>query len=272
MALTRRLSVVLIAVPCGQRRARGSQPAGSAAEGCVEGEPGNYPDRPARIRFRRQIAASSARRYTVGGYSRQSALALSRYADREGFYAGQPKQEFARSNQVMKQIITTFTILLSLASLVCGDTISLDNGHITFEAPDGFKPVPEEIIRIKYPSSRAPTFVIGNKSAATTVAYDLKPHNITQDKIDEARAAFTKLFPRMIPGLKWRENKTIELSGRKWGYLEMTSTAIDTDIYNIMLFTGYKGQMLVFNFNSTKEEFRKYERALRKSIKTIRIK
>ncbi len=172
----------------------------------------------------------------------------------------------------MKKLITTFTILLSLASIVCGETISLDNGHIIFESPDGFKPVPEEVVKLKYPSSRAPKYVIGNKSAATTIAYDLKPHDIPQDKIDEARVAFSQMFPRMIPGLKWKENKTIELSGRKWGYLEMTSTAIDTDIYNIMLFTGYKGQMLMFNFNSTKEEFKKNEMVLRKSINTIKIK
>ena len=172
----------------------------------------------------------------------------------------------------MKKAITSIIVFLSLASFVFGETISFENGHITFEAPDGFKSVPEEIIKIKYPRSGAPRYVIGNKSAETTIAYDLKPHDIPQDKIDEVRAAFTEMFPRMIPGLQWKENKTITLSGRKWGYLEMTSYAIDTDIYNIMLFTGYKGQMLLFNFNSTKEEFKKYEKALRKSIRTIKIK
>ncbi len=172
----------------------------------------------------------------------------------------------------MKKVIATLSILLFLVPLVFGETVSLDNGHITFEAPDGFETVPEEVLKLKYPSSRAPKYVIGNKSAATTIAYDLKPNDIPQDQIDEVRAAFTQLFPRMIPNLEWIENKTIELSGRKWVYFEMTSTAIDTDIYNIMLFTGYKGQMLVFNFNSTKEEFKKYESALRKSISTIKIK
>jgi len=172
----------------------------------------------------------------------------------------------------MKKVIATLSILLFLVPLVFGETVSLDNGHITFETPDGFETVPEEVLKLKYPSSRAPKYVIGNKSAATTIAYDLKPNDIPQDQIDEVRAAFTQLFPRMIPNLEWIENKTIELSGRKWVYFEMTSTAIDTDIYNIMLFTGHKGQMLVFNFNSTKEEFKKYESALRKSISTIKIK
>jgi hypothetical protein len=153
-----------------------------------------------------------------------------------------------------------------------GKIISLDNDRITFEAPEGFKPLPEEIIKIKYPSSNAPKYVIGNESTGTTIAYDVKPNDISQVKIDELRAGFTEMFPKRIPGLKWKENKIIELSGRKWVYLELTSTAVDTDIYNIMLVTGYKDQTLFFNFNSTKEEFKKYERALRESINSIKIK
>lgn len=162
-------------------------------------------------------------------------------------------------------------MVLLFLSPAWGKTIFLDNNQISFEAPDDFAPLTEDVKKLKYPSSRAPKYVIGNRTAATTIAYDLKPHHIPQDKIDEVRHAFAQMFPRMIPNLKWVENKTIELSGRKWGYMEMTSSAIDTDIYNLMIFTGYKGQMLMFNFNSTKEEFKKYEKVLRESIKTIQI-
>jgi hypothetical protein len=173
---------------------------------------------------------------------------------------------------MVKKVLTIITILVFFASLASARTISLDNGNITFEAPDEFKPFDEEMIRTKWPSSKPPQYVIGNKSTETTIAYDLKPVNISQNDIEKFRAAFTEQFPRRIPGLKWIENKTMEFLGRKWVYLEMTSFAIDTDIYNIMIVTDYKGKMLIFNFNSTKEEFKKYERALRTSIKTIKIK
>jgi len=166
----------------------------------------------------------------------------------------------------------SLTAVLLFSAPLSAEVITLDAGAIRFEAPEGFKPVPQEIIDLKYPSSRAPKYVIGNESAATTIAYDLKPNNIPQEKIDEARGAFTEMFSRMIPGLQWKENKTITLAGQKWGYLEMTTTAVDTDIYNIMLFTGHKGQMLVFNFNSTKEQFPKYEQSLRKAVESIQIK
>ncbi|CAA6677571.1 Unannotated [Lentimonas sp. CC4] len=52
----------------------------------------------------------------------------------------------------------------------------------------------------------------------------------------------------------------------------MTSNAVDADIYNIMLITGLNGQMLAFNFNSTKSDFPKYENSLRESIKSIKLK
>ncbi|NIP94170.1 MAG: hypothetical protein GWO24_12230 [Akkermansiaceae bacterium] len=63
----------------------------------------------------------------------------------------------------------------------------------------------------------------------------------------------------------------MRLAGRKWIYFEMTSTAVDTNIHNMTLMTGFEGQMLVFNFNSTREAFPRVEKALRKSMNSITI-
>ncbi len=75
----------------------------------------------------------------------------------------------------------------------------------------------------------------------------------------------------MIPGIEWKKNEIIEHSGQKWVLMEMTSNAVDTDIYNILLMTGFDGKMLVFNFNSTKKDFPKYEAELRKSLKSVKL-
>lgn len=151
------------------------------------------------------------------------------------------------------------------------EILTLDNGGVSFDVPDGFKPLSTELIATKFPRARPPRYVVGNESAATTIAYDLKPHRIPMNKIDEFREAFTKVFPRMIPGLEWKKNEIVMLGGREWALFEMTSFALNVDIYNIMLFTGYKGQMLLFNFNSTKEEFPVYEAALRQSMRSIQV-
>jgi len=170
--------------------------------------------------------------------------------------------------------ITLAAVLASsmFRATVRAETFKLDDGKISFAAPQGFKPLSQALIRLKYPRARPPRYVIGNKNAATTIAYDLKPRPLPKNRLQDMKVAMTRILPRLVPGLTWLKRDIITLSGQKWLLLELTSTAIDTDIYNIMLFTSYKGRMLAFNFNSTKKEFPKYDAALRRSIKSIRIK
>lgn len=54
-------------------------------------------------------------------------------------------------------------------------------------------------------------------------------------------------------------------------HLEFTSNAVDTDIHNSLLATSYGDQMLVFNFNSTREEIKQYREALEASMMTISL-
>lgn len=170
----------------------------------------------------------------------------------------------------MKSALTLLLAFCSI-SIASANPIKVGDTEVTFEPPAGFKAIPQKIIDLKWPTNRAPKFVVGNESASTTVAYDLKPHVIPQNKLGELQKKFTQLFERMIPGLDWKKNEIIEHSGRKWLFMEMTSFAVDTDIYNIMMITGYDNRMLVFNFNSTKEDFPKFEKALRKSLASIKI-
>lgn len=72
----------------------------------------------------------------------------------------------------MKKIILVLSVLFLSISPVIGKTILIENNQISFDAPNEFEPLSEEIKNLKYPSSRAPKYVIGNKSAATTIAYD----------------------------------------------------------------------------------------------------
>ena len=83
---------------------------------------------------------------------------------------------------------------------------------------------------------------------------------------------FGTLMGRAIANLVWKRKEIVEMQGQRWIWLEMTSSAIDTDIYNIMLITPFDGRMVIFNFNSTKEEFAQNEAALRASVASIRLK
>jgi len=161
--------------------------------------------------------------------------------------------------------------LLIISSDLYAEPIKVGKTEVTFEAPEDFKPLGEELIALKWPTNRAPAYVVGTLNGSTTVAYDLKPNKVSQKDLPDLQKTFTQVFNRIIPGIQWKKNEIIQLSGQKWIMIEMTSNAVDTDIYNIMLVTGYEGKMLVFNFNSTKEDFPKYEAKLRKSLRSITL-
>ncbi len=150
-------------------------------------------------------------------------------------------------------------------------TVTIPETGITFLTPRDFKPLSKELIAAKWPSNRAPAYAVGNDRGATTIAYDIKANELPQNQLPDAQKSFTSLFERIIPGIEWKKNEIKEHSGQKWLLMEMTSHAVDTDIYNIMFVTGYKGKMLIFNFNSTREEFPKYKKALRASMQSIRL-
>ena len=166
-----------------------------------------------------------------------------------------------------------FSLLIAaaLALPLIAEPVKVAGTEITFEPPAGFKALSQEMIARKWPSNMAPRFAVGTPTGKTTVAYDLKPHQVPQDKLGEVQQQFTQMFERMIPGIAWKKNEIIEHSGQKWLMMELTSNAVDTDIYNIMMMTGYEGKMLVFNFNSTKDDFPQHEAALRKSLSSIVI-
>lgn len=138
--------------------------------------------------------------------------------------------------------------------------------------PPGLQALSKQIISTKWPTNQAPSFAVGTPSEITTVAYDLQAHNVPQEALPEVQKSLTQFLERMIPGIDWKKNQIIDHSGQKWLLMEMTSNAVHTNIYkNIMLITGFEGKMLAFNFNSTKEDFPKYEEELRKSLKSINL-
>ncbi len=148
----------------------------------------------------------------------------------------------------------------------------ISNSKTGFDAPDGFKPMSPEMIRIKYPKGNAPDFVLTNDSTETTIAYGIRAKKLPQEEMEITAKAFEKGYSRVVAGFELKSNKIVTISGQKWIQMEFVSNTIDSKVYNIFLVTGYKDQMLVINLNSTFKEFPKYEKELRKFIGSIVLK
>lgn len=170
----------------------------------------------------------------------------------------------------MRKIIFLAT-LLTLNIQLSGKNHTLDDGKISFEAKDEFQPFSQEIIDIKYPSKRAPKYVIGTKSTKTSIAFDIKDNPIEEENLEDARKGMSDSFSKIIPGIKWFKNELISINNKKFILFHFQSNAIDTKINNTVLVTNYNGKMLIFNFNSTTDEYPKYKKDFNSIINSIKI-
>lgn len=171
----------------------------------------------------------------------------------------------------MKQSLFATLVFLACIPSALAQRVEIPDTTASFEPPAGFTALTREEIAAKYPKGSGPGFVVGNQARTTSIAYDIKPIAIGDKDLPELMAAFGDRFQKSIPGLVWKERKLIGMGGQRWVFLEMTSTAVDTDIHNIMVITPHAGKLLMFNFNSTREEFADVEASLRRSIESITL-
>lgn len=151
------------------------------------------------------------------------------------------------------------------------ELVSVEGTNVTFEAPDGFTPLSKAELDAKFPSKNGPSHAVGNERRGTTVSYALRDSAATVEMLERERNRIGDVLGRAVPGIQWIDRKMVELDGRRWAYYELTSTAIDADIHNIIVMTAYRGRLLVFNFNATKKDFEALQAELRASIESIRL-
>lgn len=171
----------------------------------------------------------------------------------------------------MTKLFLSLIALVILPAASAQDRVSLADGRVSFVLPPGFRAMTDAEIKFKFPRGNAPQYVYANERLNVSIAITFSPQALTPGRLSELKAAMEQMLPRTIPGLTWLTREIEEINGRDWVHFEMTSSAIDTDIHNEMLFTAFDGRMLGFNFNATVALHGQYKDALQKSRDSIRI-
>lgn len=115
--------------------------------------------------------------------------------------------------------------------------------------PTDFELMPENLLKIKYPSERRPTLVYSDETGGINLAFNHTASKLTQPEIEAARKEFVGMFKGIYPSAEWKDTGVKEINGRKVGFLELITPAIDTEIYNLMFFTDLEDRLLLCSFN-----------------------
>lgn len=176
-------------------------------------------------------------------------------------------------NQIKTIGLTILTIVLTTAFTATIDleTKSLLNDKVELKIPKGFDIMSEELMKVKYPSERRPTLVYSNESGGINVALNLTQNQANQQMIPAYKDNFVQTFKNLYPSAEWKDSGVKTINGKKVGFLELVTPAMDTEIYNLMFFTDLDGKLLLCTFNCTKksiDEWTPIAKEIMNSLKT----
>jgi hypothetical protein len=129
----------------------------------------------------------------------------------------------------------------------------------------------EEMMKLKYPSERRPTFVLTNKSGSINVAFNHTKNKASQDNIEHHKKVFEKTFKNLYPSAKWIDAGVKKVNGRKVGFQELITPAIDTKIYNLMFYTDLEGRLLLCTFNCTVKDKKAWQKSAHEIMNSLTI-
>lgn len=149
---------------------------------------------------------------------------------------------------------------------------SLLNDRIELKIPSEFDIMSEAMMMVKYPSANRPELVYTNDSGGINVALSLSGNPASQESIPDFADQFVGVFKNAYPSADWKGNGVKTINGRKVGYLELVTPALDTEIYNLMFFTDLDGQLLICTFNCVKQDLSEWQSAGKEIMNSLRIK
>ena len=177
-------------------------------------------------------------------------------------------------NRIKTIGLTVLTVVLTTAFTLSIDleTKSLLNDKVELKVPQEFDIMSEELMKIKYPSERRPTLVYSNESGGINVALNLTQNQASQQLIPAYKDNFVQTFKNLYPSAEWKDSGVKTINGRKVGYLELVTPAMDTEIYNLMFFTDLDGKLLLCTFNCTKKSIDEWTLTAKEIMNSLRIK
>jgi len=119
--------------------------------------------------------------------------------------------------------------------------------------PAAFQPMPEEMLKLKYPMEGRPTVVLSNEAGSVSLALNHTQDRLASNELADAHQTFDHMFRNMYPSAQWFRSELTDLNGRQFIVLELRTPAIDTEVRNLMLATSADERLLLISVNMTKE-------------------
>jgi len=174
--------------------------------------------------------------------------------------------------KTIKIAVVAFLVMSFATFVIDLEVKSLMDGKIELKIPKDFKIMSKEMLELKYPRGNPPTLVYTNESGGINVAMNHTKSKATQDNLGEFKEYLVKTFKSGFPSAEWKDTGFEVINGKKVGYIEVITPAIDTKIYNLLFFTDVDGRLMLCTFNCTEKSIGEWAPVAKEIMGSLKVK
>lgn len=186
----------------------------------------------------------------------------------------------------IKKIKETETLERVIKEIKAGETVIGDENtefeersffedKIKVYIPKEFEKMDEEIVKLKYPSERRAQVILSDLGGIISILFNYTNSTIKEEYISEFKDEMKAMIGKSNASIIFGETGVESISGKKIGYFEFVSPAIDTDMYNFMFFCEIEGKVFIGTFNCTEElsiDWKVVAKAIMRTITITEVK
>lgn len=125
--------------------------------------------------------------------------------------------------------------------------VHVDDEKYYIKIPKSFKQLDNETINKKY-NGEVPGIVFSNDETTINVAISVTDNNMKNNQIKQYKEEMEKLMKGYSEVV---DTKYYKVDNHNVGQIKLVSDAVDTKIFNNMIFFSYKDKLVIINFNCT---------------------
>lgn len=169
-------------------------------------------------------------------------------------------------------VVILFSVLLLSFNATAPALEKIYANKVEILIPKEFKPMSDQMARSKYPSSNRPNLIYTDEDGAVNVAFNHTQNKATQAQMDAYKQSLVSSLKKSYPAAKWKEDGVKQINGRKVGYAEFVTPAIDQEVYNLMFFTDLDGKLLLCTFNCTTKQLGNWQTSAKQIMNSLTVK
>lgn len=169
-------------------------------------------------------------------------------------------------------LLLTVLFLAPAQSPVELESRLIEEGKLELLMPKDWKPMSDELIRIKYPRSRPPKVVYSDKTGGISLAFNHTESKASPEQLELYFKVLKQSLEQAFPEAQWEASGFREINGKKIGYFKVTSEAIDTPIFNYLFFTDVDGRLFIGTFNCVEKKAAEWKPIAEQIVSSVKFR